>query len=129
MLHLPHIVNRPLELWSFRLWPLFIVQLWIVILVTGGVLGYRGWFFFISAWLAMVGSVVHVLFPYSVRVRYVALTGNLLAMGARSIDYAFDGRNWRVALAGFSIWITIAAAKVVIFFLSSTLVELKLARV
>jgi hypothetical protein len=121
-------VHKPLELWSFRLWPMMIVLLWASVITTGGVLGYDGWFFYVSAWMALVGSFLHFLFPYEIGIRYFALITNLVAMSSRSVDYALSGFRWKVALAGFAVWITIASAKVVIFFLSAALVETKLAK-
>lgn len=122
------LVRRPMELWAFKLWPIFVVFLWCSILLTRGVLGYAGWPFLLTASLALVSSLVHFLFPYNIEVRYAALILNLVAMVSRSLDYALSGHGWKVGLAGFSVWITIAAAKVVIFILSAALVEVSLAR-
>jgi hypothetical protein len=123
-----HVVRRPLEVWSFRIWPLVVVFLWASIILTGGMIGYNGWFFFVSAWTAMLGSAVHFLFPYNQGVRYAALIANLAAMSSRALDYLFEGHRWEIVLAGFSIWTTLAIAKVAIFFLSATLVEMRIAR-
>lgn len=121
-------VQKPIEKAAFRVWPAMVVFLWASILATRGVLGYNGTLFICTAVAAMLSSFAHILFPYRQDVRYVALSVNLLAMISRSLDYVFAGYGWRIALAGFAIWITIAVAKITIFLLSAAVVEITVAR-
>lgn len=122
------LIRKPLELWSFRFWPLVVCYLWISTLVASSAVGYEGWTFFLTASVALVTALIHFCFPYHTVVRYVALGANLVAMLSRAVDYVVQGAPWRIALVAGALWITIATSKLVIFFLSATLVETKLAR-
>lgn len=121
------LIRRPVEFWALRMWPLTIVLLWIIILPTGGLIGYTGWLFKISGAAGLVTALFHSLKPYNTRVRYMALVVNELAFIYRSLDYALAGQPWKIALVGFVIWGTIAVAKFVVFMLTAGLVELHLA--
>jgi hypothetical protein len=124
----PHLLTRrPVELFAFRVWPLMVVFLWVVILMTGGVLGYTGWPFILTGAAAGASSFVHFLKPYDMRVRYAALMINEVAMVYRAFDYILEGRPWRLSLVGVAIWATIATAKLVVFMLSSQVVEIRYA--
>ena len=126
-----HMIRRPLELFAFRLWPLTLVALWVIVLATGGLIQEGELLPQVLTMLALVTAFLHFLRPLNTTIRYLALATNEVAILNRMVAYLFyddPPLSARVEWLASGLWGTIAMAKLSMFMVTTVIVGYERAR-